>query len=179
MLEVCENYIKQTWRNRCIIATANGPMVLSIPVENGSQKTNIRDVRISEHGNWKHIHWNSIEAAYKSSPFFEYYSDDLKPLFDKKVTFLVDFNEGIREKLCELLEIDAQIEYTTQYSKIAPNEAQNFRDLIHPKKEPEQFDPLFSAKTYYQVFEEKLGFQPNMSILDLLFNMGPESILYL
>jgi len=164
-----------------VIGTANGPMTLSLPVEANTEKTIITDVRLSDHGNWQHLHWNSIESAYNSSPFFEYYTDDLKPFFDKKFRYLFDFNEEIREKMCELLEIKSTSQKTTTFlleSEI-PDGLVDLRNIIHPKKKMEIVDPLFTPKPYYQVFDRKFGFQPNFSILDLLFNMGPEAILYL
>lgn len=178
LVEACEHYIKQTWRNRCIIGTANGPMALSLPVEGKAEKTSIRDIRLSDHGHWQHLHWNSIESAYNSSPFFEYYADDLHHFFERKPSFLFDFNEGIREKMCELLEISAQSETTSTFvtEREIPDEWVDLRNSIHPKKE---LDDDFTATPYYQVFDRKFGFQPNLSILDLLFNMGPEAILYL
>jgi len=181
LVEACEHYIKQTWRSRAVIATANGPMTLSIPVEGAAEKTIIRDVRISEHGNWQHLHWNSIESAYNSSPFFEFYADDLRPFFDTKPAFLFDFNERIREKMFELLELDAKAEWTTSYltESDVPKAWVDVRSVINPKKKPEENDPNFHLEPYYQVFDRKFGFQSNLSILDLLFNMGPESILYL
>lgn len=181
MVEACEHFIKQTWRNRCVIGTANGPMTLSLPVEATTEKKSIRDIRLSEHGNWQHLHWNSIESAYNSSPFFEYYMDDLKPFFDKKPGFLYDFNEEIRRKMCELLEIEDGSVQTAVFVSEAemPETWVDYRNVIHPKKKLELVDPLFKPEPYYQVFDRKFGFQPNLSILDLLFNMGPESILYL
>ena len=178
MVEACEHYMKQTWRNRCLIGTANGAMVLSLPVEGNVEKKGIRDIRLSDHGNWQHIHWNSIESAYNSSPFFEYYVDDLRPFFEKKPAFLFDFNEEIREKMCELLEIKASSQQTTEYlpEREITDGWVDLRNTIHPKK---FVDPLFKSEPYYQVFDRKFGFQPNLSILDLLFNMGPEAILYL
>ncbi len=181
MVEACEHFVKQTWRNRCMIGTANGPMTLSLPVEGNLGKSSIRDMRLSDHGNWQHLHWYSIESAYNSSPFFEYYADDLKPFFGKKYPFLFDFNEEIREKMCELLEIQETSKITTAYlpeTEISDGLV-DFRNIIHPKKNRDIVDPLFKPEPYYQVFDRKFGFQPNLSILDLLFNMGPEAILYL
>lgn len=182
IIESCEHFIKQTYRNRCIIATANGQMPLSLPIDKtNSEKTSIRDVKLSDHGNWQHMHWNSIESAYNSSPFFEYYADDLHPFFVKKPGFLFDFNEEIRTKISELLDIPGDVSFTQEYIKEGetPEGWQDFRNTIHPKKIQSEVDPIFIAKPYYQVFDHKFGFQPNLSILDLLFNMGPESILYL
>jgi len=182
LVESCEHFIKQTYRNRCIVATANGLMPLSLPIDkSNSEKSDIRDVKISDHGHWQHLHWNSIESAYNSSPFFEYYADDLRPFFEKKPGFLFDFNEEIRVKICELLEIQGEVNYTREFIKEGetPADWQDFRGIIHPKKNLTDVDPTFISKPYYQVFNHKFGFQPNLSILDLLFNMGPESILYL
>jgi hypothetical protein len=178
IMDADENYLKQTWRNRCVIATGNGPMTLSLPVLGRAEKTAIRDVRLSDHGNWRHLHWNSIESAYRSSPFFEYYADDLRPFFEKQYPFLLDFNEEIREKICELLEIDAQCRQTETYlpEQGLPDDWLDLRNSMHPKK---ACPDSFVAKTYYQVFDRRFGFQANLSVLDLLCNMGPESILYL
>jgi len=182
LVESCEHFIKQTYRNRCIVATANGLMPLSLPIDkSNSEKSDIRDVKISDHGHWQHLHWNSIESAYNSSAFFEYYADDIKPFFENKPGFLFDFNEAIRVKMCELLEISGEVNYTREFIKEGetPSDWQDLRGIIHPKKNPLEVDPTFISKPYYQVFDRKFGFQPNLSILDLLFNMGPESILYL
>jgi len=173
IVESCEHFIKQTYRNRCIIATANGLMPLSLPIDKSdSEKTNIRDVKLSNHGNWQHLHWNGIESAYNSSPFFEYYQDDLRPFFENEPGYLFDFNESIRMKICEVLDIQREVRYSQEYIKEGELTTgwQDFRGIIHPKKNPAEVD---------RVFDRKFGFQPNLSILDLLFNMGPESILYL
>ena len=182
MIEGAENYVKQSYRNRCVIAGANGPLTLSLPIEsNGPVRTSIRDIKISEHGNWQHIHWNSISSAYNSTPFFEYYADDIHPFFEKKQRYLFDLNEKIREKICELLPIDATAEITTEYipGKAVSEDILDLRQAIQPNKDllSKELYPAF--KPYYQVFERKFGFIPNLSILDLLFNMGPEAILYL
>ena len=173
LLEQHEYYQKQSYRNRCRIATANGIMDLSIPVDSAG-KTPIRDLRISDHNNWQTHHWRSIETAYNSSPFFEYYADDFRPFFEKKWLFLWDFNLALFNKTLELLDIETKIELTEQYK---PETSDNFLDLraaIHPKKEISLL-----LKPYYQVFETKFGFMPNMSIIDLLFNMDNEAQLIL
>jgi hypothetical protein len=180
VIESCEHYVKQTYRNRCIIATANGLMPLSLPIEKSSTgKTDIRDVKLSNHSNWQHLHWNSIESAYNSSPYFEFYADDLRSFFEYKPNYLFDLNESIRVKIYDLLDISDNVRYTTDYlrEEEIPEEWQDLRYTFHPKKEKQ--DPGFAIKPYYQVFKQKFGFLPNLSILDLLFNMGPESIFYL
>ena len=190
-VEACDNFIKQTYRNRCVIAAANGLQALTVPVErtaddnmdaNGAQpgKCLMKDIRISDHGNWRHLHWNALMSAYGESPFFEFYADDIRPFFERKWTFLYDFNAEICAKMCELIGLEPAIEPTTEYlpaDSPALAGIHDYRDAIHPKHPAE--DGTFTPRRYYQVYERKYGFSPNLSILDLLFNMGNESLLYL
>lgn len=180
-IEKNDSYIKQTYRNRSTIISANGEISLSIPVVHSSKdKTLMKDIRIAEHGNWQHMHWNAIISAYNSTPFFEYYQDDFYPFYHKKYTFLFDLNEELRVLILKLLNIELPyIEYTNEYKiDFSANEI-DLRDIIHPKKDWSALDSTFRAETYYQVFAQKFGFIPNMSIIDLLFNMGNESQLIL
>ena len=186
LIEQHEHFLKQTYRNRCVIATAQGLQTLSVPVEAPSSaalsKTAIKDVRISDHGKWRTEHWNALQSAYGESPFFEYYEDDIRPFFEQRWTFLLDFNMAITGKMCELLDIHPNISLTTAYMMV-PSSSENtdgivdFRTSIRPKHPLPDAD--FVLRPYYQVFREKFGFQPNLSVLDLLFNMGNESIFYL
>lgn len=172
-IETAENYIKQSYRNRCTIAGANGPLSLSIPiVKPDTLKCLTKDIRISDHGNWRHLHWNALTSAYNLSPFFEYYEDDFAPFYRKKYEFLFDFNEELRILLCGLLDIRPVIRYTGEYERHVPND---YRETIRPKHPGA--DPSFAPQPYYQVFTHTHGFLPNLSIVDLLFNMGPESLL--
>ena len=185
LIEQHDSYQKQTYRNRCIIATANGLQALTVPVGNEKgemrkEKCLVRDVRISDHNQWRRVHWNALQSAYSESPFFDYYADDIRPFFEQKYEFLVDFNEAIRQKLCELLDIHPHVEYTTEFQSPLPSEGDgpaDFRDVIHAKHPLSDAD--FQAREYWQVFRHKHGFQPNLSILDLLFCMGPEAVFYL
>lgn len=173
-IETSENYLKQSYRNRCIIAGANGPLPLSVPiVKPDTLKCLTKDIRVSDHGNWRHLHWNAIVSAYNSTPFFEYYEDDFAPFYEKKYEFLFDFNEELRMLICQLLDIQPQIQYTTSFEADVEND---FR-WISPKQDIA--DPSFLLKPYYQVFQDKHGFLPNLSIIDLLFNTGNEGILIL
>lgn len=175
MIEQYDSYQKQTYRNRCVIATANGLQALTVPVEHTDEiKMLTKDLRISDHNQWRRIHWNALQSAYSESPFFDYYADDLHPFFEQKCDYLVDFNEAIRQKVCELIDIHPQVEYTKDYATEHPHD---YREVIHAKHPLP--DPDFQPKTYWQVFQQKHGFQQNLSILDLLFCMGPESIYYL
>ena len=168
-IDATEQFRKQTLHNRYQIATATGPQTLTIPVE-GSKRGNIRDIRISEHNNWRRLHWQAICTAYGSSPFFEYYADDIAPFFEKKgrqeaegsgcgSQLLFDYNQRITEVMCSLLDIKAPQILTTPACSSTWS--------------------MSNHQPYYQVFQSRQGFQKDMSILDLLFNMGPESILVL
>lgn len=177
-VEAFDNYAKQTYRNRCMIADANGPLALTIPTEKPSEgKCLMRDIRISDHGNWRHQHWNALEAAYRHTPFFLYYEDDFRPFFEKKIAFLYDFNMQLTELVCSLIGLDVALRPTDTYQQNPVGMADS-RTLITPKASWEG-DEGFRPVEYYQVFKEKHGFIPNLSIADLLFNMGPESILIL
>lgn len=180
VIEQHDHYIKQTYRNRCNIAGPGGILPLSIPtVKPDSPKCPMKDIRISDHGNWRHLHWNALESAYNSTPFFEYYKDDFRPFYEKKHTFLCDFNEELCRLICELIDIVPAIERSKKYATaFTPHEA-DYREIIHPKKDFRETDKEFIPQPYYQVFEERHGFLPNLSIVDLLFNMGPESLLVL
>ena len=179
VIEKYDHYLKQTYRNRCVIAGANGVLTLSVPiVKPATPKTFSCDIEISDHGNWQHLHWNAIISAYNSSPFFEYYADDFAPFYRKNFQFLLDFNEELRSLVCRLLEIEPQVDFSTEYMTADCSDT-DFRETIHPKKEITETDSPFIVKEYYQVFRQKHGFLPNLSIIDLLFNMGPEARLIL
>lgn len=171
-IERMESFQKQTYRNRCIIATTNGQQALTVPIERGARL--VKDIRVSDHGNWRHLHWNALCSAYGESPFFEFYQDDIRPFFERKWEFLYDFNWEITLKMCELLDLRPRISTTEDYIAKASHD---FREAIQPKHPMPDIE--FSPHRYYQVYERKWGFLPNLSILDLLFNMGNESILYL
>ena len=173
LIEQYDNYCKQTYRNRCRIATASGIQTLTIPVVKAdTPKQLMKDVRISDHGDWRHQHWNALESAYMNSPFFMYYQDDFRPFYEKKYEFLIDFNTELTLRIMELAGIKKQLRLTESYQK-DPN-VLDLRDMIEPGiNEPE--NPL----PYWQVFKQKYGFLPNLSAVDLLFNMGPEFPLYL
>ena len=170
-----ENYQKQTLRNRCIIATANGLQALSVPVEKDARHNClVRDVRIASHGNWQRHHWQALCTAYGESPFFDYYADDLRPFFEKTWQFLIDYNMEIVHTMCRLLDLDAQLSLSQDYS---PCDTQS---LISPQKlMADDNSDAHHLKPYWQLHHRKLGFIPNLSILDLLFCMGNEAILCL
>ena len=186
-LEQHETFQKQTYRNRCVIATTNGLQTLSIPVEHEKEPlsppssiprpSTIRSLRISNHGKWRAEHWNALQSAYGDSPFFDYYVDDLRPFFENRWEFLFDFNLAITRKMCELLDIQPHIRLTETYRTASEIASGDYREAIRPKRPAADAD--FQPKAYYQVYQQRYGFQPNLSILDLLFNMGNEAIFYL
>lgn len=173
VIEQWESFQKQTYRNRCLIATTQGIQALTVPVVRGETSL-MKDIRISDHGNWRHLHWNALQSAYGESPFFEYYQDDIRPFFTQRWDYLFDFNEAIRQKICELIDISPQVSLTKSFNAEADHD---FREAINPKHPAPDAD--FESRPYYQVYKQKHGFLPNLSILDLLMNTGPESILYL
>ncbi len=246
VIEQHDNFVKQTYRNRCVIASANGPQTLTVPTERyDGLKCPMRDIRISDHGNWRHLHWQALVSAYGETPFFEYYADDLRPYFEeRRWAYLLDFNLDIMHTLCSLLDVRPTLSLSDHYittdaptavhaatttahaaatattggsdsmgeeaelnaesklfeeakgagsmgeearlhaeSKLfeeAKGAGSNFidlRDAIHPKRPlpDSEFDP----RPYYQVRAARHGFLPNLSVLDLLFNEGPEGIFWL
>lgn len=178
VIEQHDNFLKQTFRNRCVIATANGTQTLTIPVEKSDgDKCLMRDIRISDHGNWRRLHWNALATAYGDSPFFDYYADDLRPFYEQRFAFLLDFNMQMTAKLCELLDITPNISLSEEYVKDVESGVDDFREVIRPKHPMPDAD--FIPKPYYQVYAQRHGFIPNLSILDLLFNMGNEAVFYL
>ena len=175
VIETCDNYVKQTYRNRCIIAGPNGVQALTVPIEKPSYgKASMRDIRISDHGNWRHLHWNALQSSYERSPFFEYYADDLRPFYERRIEFLLDFNEGLQQTILNLLDLSPTILHTDAYLAAPSEEMLDLRELISPKR-PWQEDTTFTPQPYYQVFSHKHGFQADLSIVDLLFNMGPDA----
>lgn len=253
VIEQHDNFVKQTYRNRCVIASANGPQTLTVPTERyDGLKCPMRDIRISDHGNWRHLHWQALVSAYGETPFFEYYADDLRPYFEeRRWTYLLDFNLDIMHTLCSLLDVRPTLSLSDHYittdaptaAHAAPTTAHaatttahaaatattggsdsmgeeaelnagrnlfeeakgagsnaesklfeeakgagimggeagskfiDLRDAIRPKRPlpDSEFDP----RPYYQVRAARHGFLPNLSVLDLLFNEGPEGIFWL
>ena len=180
ILEMHSHYNRQSYRNRYHIMGANGQLALSIPVEkNKNGKVTDKDVKIAYHTPWQHNHWHSLVSAYNSSPFFQFYSDEIEPFFRDKHPNLFDFNLKSTELLCELLGIDVKIDLTDDFIDPEHNDFLDLRDHIHPKAPINRALTGTSTIPYKQVFDERHGFQPNLSILDLLFNKGPEALLVL
>ena len=179
LIEQNELYQKQSYRNRCRIFSAGGVEQLIIPViKDGSHSRPIRDVRIDYSDNWLLRHKRAIDAAYNSSPFYLYYKDDFTGIFDSRPEFLFDFNMKFLELLLELIGLKADMRLTDKFESEYPSG--DFRARIQPKYKGETLMREYKKeKTYFQVFSNKLGFQPNLSVIDLLFNEGPDSVSYL
>lgn len=178
--EVCwermDNYQKQTYRNRTYVFTDNGKHILNIPIihigkEKGRQK--YKDILLDNSYAWQRQHWRTLETAYRSSPFFEFYEDDFAPLFSEKHTHLMDFNLKAITIICDCLQIDLPKEHTTEYV-LKTKDVIDLRFLANAKIEPK-----FYSKEYIQVFSNRHAFIPNLSILDLLFNEGTNALNYL
>ena len=179
-IEVNEHFLKQSYRNRCTILTANGPQNLSIPITEGSNsKRIIRDVAISYDYSWQKQHWKAMLSAYNRAPFFEYYADHLAPFYQgKKWEFLIDFNAEIQAAIFEEINLPCAPQVTVDFCALGDvsENMDDFRYSIDPKPARQRQDPHFIPTTYMQVFQEKFGFTPHLSILDLLFNEGPMAL---
>ena len=172
-LEMEDNFQKQTNRNRMYIYSPNGVQLLNIPVKNSIDRhQKYRDVRIENDFGWQKNHFKSLEAAYRTSPFFEYFEDDFRPLFEKKHEFLMDLNLATFDLVNDALGVQFSIEKTTEYFHEITH-LKDFRSLANGKKDTTQIEE------YTQVFNEKHGFINNLSILDLLFNEGRYAVDYL
>lgn len=179
-IEQEENYRKGSYRNRCHIATANGLMRLSIPLEKGkNEQMPIRQVRIAYEEPWQRQHWIGIRSAYGRAPFFDFYAEELAPFYEKEWAYLFDFNWALLLKLMELIGLPADLRLTEAYQEKPAANISDYRNSIFPKKHRQKKDSRFKAPKYRQLFEERHGFMPNLSILDLLFCTGPQTLLYL
>jgi len=178
IIDIHETFAKQTYRNRCHIATAWGMLGLVVPVlkPNGNH-TVTGDIGISYHLPWNRTHWRSIEAAYNSSPFFRYYRDAFEPLYNRHFHKLAEMNTTFLNTIISLLKIKATITLSDYYHFNAPGQA-DFRIKLHPKRPP-FLCKLSDFPEYMQVFGQENGFIPNLSIIDLLFTLGPDAKDYL
>lgn len=174
--EVHDNFQKQTYRNRCYIATDQGKQMLNIPIKHvgGNQGRQLyKEVRIDYSMSWQKQHWKTLQTAYRTSPFFEYYEDDLSPLFDKKHEFLIDLNFDTIQFFCDCFQIAIPKKKSENYQKI-PKTLIDSRSLVVAKSKLS-----FDQEEHFQVFGERHGFLTNLSSLDVLFNKGPETLEYL
>lgn len=173
-IEIWETYPRQTYRNRCRIAAANDVLALSVPVKKEKGiNTMTKDIEISYAEDWQRLHRRSIEDAYTNSPFFLYYWDEFRKHFGKKYRFLIDLNTNLLLTVFSILGKQADIGFTERFDK-APDGIADLRDSFSPKLPAGRF----KFNRYPQVFEEKYGFMPDLSIIDLIFNEGPAAADY-
>ena len=173
VFEICDSYQKQTYRNRCYIYGANGKLSLNIPVHyTQKNRQDTKEIEIENSSKWQSTHWKSIESAYKTSPFFEFYEDELKVLFENPKEFLLDFNLECIAVINNCIGFEPVISNSEQFSNTTSES--DYRFLVNARKEPK-----IETKPYIQVFKDKHGSITNLSILDLLFNEGPNTLNYL
>jgi len=173
-IDVYENFVKQSYRNRCCILSPNGVQNLTVPLVKARKRKLIKNMKISYDDNWRKMHWKSLEAAYRSSPYFEFYEDDFHPYYhEKKYKYLIDFNWDLEQKIIELLNIDIESTKSVKYIECEPTTT-DFRNAFSPKIETN-----LKFNEYIQVFGDRNGFTPNMSIVDILFNEGPNAVNYI
>lgn len=176
--EIHDHFEKQTYRNRMIFLGAHGRQILSVPVQHAKslQRRPTHQVKVVNDTDWQRHHWKSLETAYRSSPYFEYYEDDLMPLFDRRFDSLVELNLATIEKIFELLGRPLTWRLTGEYQPQAPQGVIDLRPLVRAKQKHHYIDRL---EPYTQVFTDRHPFAPDLSFLDLLFMQGPASVLYL
>ena len=176
LFEAHDNYQKQTYRNRIKIATSSGVLQLTIPIlhnKDSKERQQSFKVRIENKFHWQRDHWRSLKVAYQTSPYFEYYEDTFEPLYHTIYDTLIDFTLALHDIIMECLQLEVKHNYTTSFEK-KPIDLIDFRHLTLAKK-----DPAIVLPEYHQLFREKHGYLPNLTILDLLFNEGPNAITYL
>jgi hypothetical protein len=173
LIEKQEHFPKQTYRNRAEIYSPNGKLNLSVPIiRNNGNHTIYKDVTICNDTNWQHIHWKTIEACYRNSAYFEFYEDDFAPFYQKKFDFLFDYNLQLFNIILKSLKLNVQLLFTDEYQ--TTYQEPDFRNSINLKNTQN-----YSAKPYFQVFDDREGFKGNLSIIDLLFNQGPQALSFL
>ncbi len=176
LIEQYEHFVKASYRNRAYILMPDGPLRLSIHVLGGRRNRDaMKNVKICNAHHWQRIHWQGMRTAYRSSPYFEYFEDDLAPFYETPATNLFDFNQSLIAHIIEMLGADIEMSYTEKFQKVYGDDILDWRSAIFPNNKS-RADELFKAPIYHQVFEDKIGFHPNMSVLDLLFAEGPNAL---
>ena len=174
VFEQHENFTKQTYRNRCVVLGSNGKTNLSIPIQKTASKIPMKELKISYQEAWQKDHWRAIVSAYQNSPFFEYYDYLFQPFYEKEETFLIDFNLGLHEVILKCLDTNCSHVLSASFS---PMHTENEHRLAYSPKKESAFVKTFAE--YNQVFSDRMEFTPNLSIIDLIFNEGPNSRIYL
>lgn len=180
-IEACEHYVKQSWRNRCRFYAADGAQTLNFPVRHEDFGKPISQMRIDWKTDWLTRHERAIISAYRTSPYFEYYQDELFAILDSRPELMLDFNTQILRFFLRKTGIPADIRFTSEWEAVTieGHKVTDLREAIHPKRPNTILKDLGLERPYWQVFSPKYGFIPGLSIMDLLFNEGPDSICYL
>lgn len=180
-IEACEHYVKQSWRNRCRFYAADGAQTLNFPVCHEDFGKPISQMRIDWKTDWLTRHERAIISAYRTSPYFEYYQDELFAILDSRPELMLDFNTQILKFFLRKTGIPADIRFTSEWEAVTieGHKVTDLREAIHPKRPNSILKDLGLERPYWQVFSPKHGFIPGLSIMDLLFNEGPDSICYL
>lgn len=180
-IEACEHYVKQSWRNRCRFYAADGAQTLNFPVRHEDFGKPISQMRIDWKTDWLTRHERAIISAYRTSPYFEYYQDELFAILDSRPELMLDFNTQILKFFLRKTGIPADIRFTSEWEAVSieGHKVTDLREAIHPKRPNSILKDLGLERPYWQVFSPKYGFIPGLSIMDLLFNEGPDSICYL
>lgn len=174
MIDIDEYYLKQSYRNRCVILAANGAMPLTVQVVRGNRPhLPMRDVRIDYSKRWQHQHWVSIVSAYKSSPYFDFYGEALEPFFRRRYEFLVDYDLELCRTVLAAMGVGTDFAVSEGY--VLKPDGEDLRGAFSPKPRLAVEDPRFTARPYCQVFSDRQPFVPNLSIVDLLFCEGPSA----
>lgn len=181
LIEQHENYVKQSIRNRCTIDSPNGALNLSVPVDKSNfvmGKCQMKDVLISAHTDWQRQHWYALETSYFNSPFFEYLQDDFRPIYEREWRYLIDLNEALVAVCCDILEIEPLLSRTSRYEGLTLCGKKSVPSACSAGTGDTSVKSASSAcRPYYQVFQQKHGFLPDLSIIDLIFNMGKEAVM--
>ena len=174
LIEQFETFPKQSYRNRCALYGPNCVQTLQVPIlKSDTHNPMTRDIRIAYQTPWQKNHFNTIRSLYKSSPFFDYYADDILPFYERRFDFLIDYNRAILEVCLKWLKMPDNTVLTTDY--VHTPDCPDYRNTIHPKQSHQSADPHFAPQPYTQVFGERFGFIPNLSIIDLVMNCGPDA----
>ena len=177
IIDPIEHYQKQSYRNRCTIYGANGELTLSIPLQhNQPEHTAVKEMKIANDYDWQKRHWRSLESAYRCSPFFEFYEDYFMEFYTVKYDSLLHFNTELLHKIIGLMKLEVNITNALEYIPDYGSQADDFRQIIHPKSKHTKPDAAFNSVRYIQVFESKHGFKENLSMVDLLFCQGRNAL---
>jgi hypothetical protein len=178
IIEREENYTKQTYRNRCMILSANGPLALTVPVLSGSfHKTPVKELKIDYSKRWQQVHTRGLISSYSAAPYFEYYFGEIEKIISVRYEYLIDLNQETLRKIADITGISTPFRFSSVFTRPGESEGFDYRNLISPKKDTRSI--FQGSREYRQVFSDRFGFTAGLSSLDLIFNTGPDAYRYL